>query len=228
MPAFRSFLRDLVISIVLCSANLALAAEEEVFDLFCKSLPAFFRAAPPSSCPPQRRTPKRYTPHLQQTSGSNQAGLENMNSSDLEYVGFWPRVGATLIDLALIYMCILPPLYAIYGAAYWSSNALVQGPADFLLTGVLPTVATILLWAWKQATPGKMAMGAKIVDAVTGGAPTTTQLMWRYAAYFLAMLPLGLGLLWVAFDDRKQGWHDKLSGTVVVRPKNRHRDVSFD
>jgi uncharacterized RDD family membrane protein YckC len=30
-----------------------------------------------------------------------------------------------------------------------------------------------------------------------------------------------LGIIWVAFDPRKQGWHDKLAGTVVVRPKNR-------
>jgi len=26
-----------------------------------------------------------------------------------------------------------------------------------------------------------------------------------------------LGLVWVAFDRRKQGWHDKLAGTVVIR-----------
>jgi uncharacterized RDD family membrane protein YckC len=32
---------------------------------------------------------------------------------------------------------------------------------------------------------------------------------------------LGLGLIWVAFDPKKQGWHDKLAGTVVIRSKNR-------
>jgi uncharacterized RDD family membrane protein YckC len=30
-----------------------------------------------------------------------------------------------------------------------------------------------------------------------------------------------LGLVWVAFDPRKQGWHDKIAGTVVVRPRRR-------
>jgi len=35
------------------------------------------------------------------------------------------------------------------------------------------------------------------------------------------MLPLFLGIVWVAFDRRKQGWHEKLAGTVVVRPKLR-------
>jgi uncharacterized RDD family membrane protein YckC len=30
-------------------------------------------------------------------------------------------------------------------------------------------------------------------------------------------LAIGLGFLWIAFDDRKQGWHDKIAGTVVIR-----------
>jgi uncharacterized RDD family membrane protein YckC len=33
------------------------------------------------------------------------------------------------------------------------------------------------------------------------------------------MLPLFIGILWVAFDSRKQGWHDKIAGTVVVRTR---------
>jgi len=35
------------------------------------------------------------------------------------------------------------------------------------------------------------------------------------------MIPFFLGILWVGIDARKQGWHDKLAGTVVVRPKLR-------
>ena len=74
-----------------------------------------------------------------------------------------------------------------------------------------------------------MAVSARIVDAKTGGKPTTRQLIVRYLGYFVSTIPLGLGLLWVAFDPRKQGWHDKLAGTVVVRPRNRGpAAVSFD
>jgi uncharacterized RDD family membrane protein YckC len=39
----------------------------------------------------------------------------------------------------------------------------------------------------------------------------------RYFAYFVSTIPFCLGFLWVAFDKRKQGWHDKLAHTVVVR-----------
>jgi uncharacterized RDD family membrane protein YckC len=142
-----------------------------------------------------------------------------MTDSDLEYVGFWPRVGAALIDTLLIGMISWPLLTAIYGTSYWSSEAFIKGPADFLLSWVFPAVAVIAFWMAKQATPGKMAISARIVDAETGNAPSTGQLIGRYFGYFAAMLPLFVGIIWVAFDRRKQGWHDKLAGTVVVRKR---------
>jgi len=70
-------------------------------------------------------------------------------------------------------------------------------------------------------TPGKIAIGARIVDARTGAKPSTGQLIGRYFGYYVSTIPLFLGLIWVAFDSRKQGWHDKLAGTVVVRDKHR-------
>ncbi|RYY81863.1 MAG: RDD family protein, partial [Comamonadaceae bacterium] len=48
-------------------------------------------------------------------------------------------------------------------------------------------------------------------------------------AYFVSAIPLCIGFLWVAWDPRKQGWHDKLAGTVVVRARKRGpRPVQFD
>ncbi len=144
-----------------------------------------------------------------------------MKSDDLEYVGFWPRVGASLIDTLLVGLICWPLVTWIYGGEYWLDTALVKGPADFLLTWVLPAVAVLLFWVYRQATPGKMAISARIVDAATGGPPSTRQLVGRYFAYYVSLLPLALGFFWVAFDPRKQGWHDKLAGTLVVRPKKR-------
>ncbi|SFD89707.1 RDD family protein [Paracidovorax konjaci] len=140
---------------------------------------------------------------------------------DLEYVGFWARVGATLIDTVLLLVVTVPLLLAIYGRAYFESERLLMGPADFLISWVLPAVAVVLFWISRQATPGKMAIGARVVDAATGRPLTPRQSVGRYLGYFVSSVPLGLGLLWVAFDGRKQGWHDKLAGTVVVRAKKR-------
>jgi uncharacterized RDD family membrane protein YckC len=152
-----------------------------------------------------------------------------MQPNELEYVGFWPRVGASIIDSVLLGVFIWPILLTYYGDAYWSSDKFIQGPMDFILSWVTPAVVVIIFWTTKQATPGKMAISAKVVDSRTGNAPTTGQCIGRYLSYFLAARPLGLGVRWVAFDGRNQGWHDKLAGTVVVRQKNRERKpVSFD
>ena len=141
-------------------------------------------------------------------------------SADLEYVGFWLRVVAALIDTVLLTIIIFPILWAVYGPTYLVGDRFIQGPVDFLVTWVLPAVAAVLFWIARQATPGKMAIGARIVDAGTGGKPSTGQLVLRYFGYYLSMFPCFLGILWIAFDRRKQGWHDKIARTVVVRPKD--------
>ncbi len=147
----------------------------------------------------------------------------DVQEGELEYVGFWPRVGATLIDALIIAVITGPVLVAIYGWGYYLDPAgpMISGPADFLISWVLPAVAVILFWLYKQATPGKMAVGARVVDARTGNTISVGQSIGRYLAYFISMLPLFLGVIWVAFDPRKQGWHDKLAGTVVIRPQHR-------
>ena len=146
---------------------------------------------------------------------------QDVEGPDLEYVGFWPRVGAALIDTLLMLVVCAPLVTAIYGKAYWNSDKFIEGPADFLINWVLPAIAVILFWIYRQATPGKIAISARIVDAETGLAPSTGQLIGRYVAYYAAALPLMVGIIWVAFDPRKQGWHDKLAGTVVVRARQR-------
>lgn len=60
-------------------------------------------------------------------------------------------------------------------------------------------------------------LSLRVVDAESGGPLTLGQGVGRYFAYFVSTIPLGLGFLWVAFDKRKQGWHDKLAHTVVIR-----------
>ena len=119
-----------------------------------------------------------------------------------EYVGFQRRLAAFAID-ALLAFVVFGPL-ALFG---------LRG---FVVEALVPALAVLAFWRACGATPGKLALGAKIVDARTGGAPTLPALVARYAAYFLSMLPFFLGFAWIAIDRRKQGWHDKIAGTVVV------------
>jgi len=144
----------------------------------------------------------------------------DLDPNEYQYVGFWLRVGAAIIDTILV-LCVAVPLVVwFYG---W--DELVFGSAEgfrptrFAIDWLLPAAATLLFWYFRSATPGKLVIGARIVDAKSGGKPTTAQLVVRYLGYFVSTIPLCLGLLWVAFDARKQGFHDKLARTVVIRRK---------
>ena len=154
-----------------------------------------------------------------------------MDASEVEYVGFWSRFGASLIDTLLLLMVTVPLLVSVYGWEYFNTEnpALVVGPADFIISWVLPFALTVLFWSGLQATPGKMVVSARVVDARTGGNISVAKSVGRYLGYFVSMLPFGLGFLWIAFDPKKQGWHDKMAGTVVVRPKHAGvQPVKFD
>ena len=136
---------------------------------------------------------------------------------DVRYAGFWIRVGAALIDTVLITALVLPLLIVVYGTEHLGSRQLVAGTWDVLINWVLPAVVIIVFWIYRSATPGKMILKLKIIDAKTGGKISTGQCIGRYFAYYVSIIPFMLGIIWVGFDDRKQGWHDKLAGTLVVR-----------
>ena len=141
-----------------------------------------------------------------------------MNEPQPEYVGFWARVGASIIDTILMLVIVAPLLTYFYGGAYWmGAFGFIAGPADVLLNWILPAIAVIVFWIYRQATPGKMAISAKIVDATTLGKPSTGQLVIRYLGYYVSFIAFCLGFIWVGIDARKQGWHDKMAGTLVIR-----------
>ena len=144
-----------------------------------------------------------------------------------QYAGFWIRTGAAIIDSILLLIIIMPILTAIYGSDYWLGEQLINGTWDVFLNYIFPAIAVLVFWSYKSATPGKMGTKLTIVDAKTGAKPTTQQFIIRYIGYYVATIPLGLGILWVAFDKRKQGWHDKIANTVVIR-NNQSEPVRFD
>ncbi len=138
------------------------------------------------------------------------------------YAGFWCRLVAALID-SLLFMVLMAlttvVLYGLDAEVLWEyvyCEQAMNGLLDFVVSWLLPAVVIMLFWEYKLATPGKMVISAKIVDADSGARPSPKQWIFRYLGYFASALPLGLGFLWIAFDSRKQGWHDKLANTVVI------------
>ena len=135
-------------------------------------------------------------------------------SSSPDYAGFWQRALAFLIDSLIVVVIAMPVIVVAFGADYFSLDPLRRS-WDLLIALIVGT-AIVVFWRLYGATPGKLAVALRVVDAETGKAPSTGRLVVRLLCYFVSALPLYLGFLWIAVDRRKQGWHDKIAGTVVI------------
>ncbi len=159
----------------------------------------------------------------------------------LEYAGFWIRFAAGIIDLAIILSLIysissitlrifsdIPSIAAFSGIYYGqgigaiagSSEQVEPGRRDFLIiaaTAVLIAMFYIIgMWVWQGQTLGKMVTGIKVIR--TDSSPLMLpHAVARFLGLLLSIAMLGIGLIWIAFDSRKQGIHDKIADTYVVK-----------
>ncbi len=67
-------------------------------------------------------------------------------------------------------------------------------------------------------TPGKQLVGIRVVRA-DGEPLTATDAIMRYIGYYINTAVLMLGWIWALFDDRRQGWHDKIANTLVIQAR---------
>ncbi len=104
---------------------------------------------------------------------------------------------------------------------FFNENGLIRVVIDQLLQITILCVAIIWFWFKKQATPGKIFLSMKIVDAKTLGKPSHRQLIIRLFSYIISILPALIGVIWIAFDSKKQGWHDKIANTLVIEEKKK-------
>ncbi|HUQ76631.1 MAG TPA: RDD family protein [Burkholderiales bacterium] len=139
-------------------------------------------------------------------------------SSSPDYAGFWQRAAAFAIDALIVTVVLVPLMVVVFGMRRISLDP-AQHSWD-LLAIVAIVIALIGFWRYCGATPGKIALGVRIVDAATGQPPTLLRLALRFVGYFVSALPLYLGFLWIAVDRRKQGWHDKIARTIVINSED--------
>lgn len=138
------------------------------------------------------------------------------------YAGFWIRTAATLIDTVLLSLILIPILWFFY-AGDWDrilATGLSSKPQivwfDMLMNYIMPLLYTLLMWMLWSASLGKKILGLKIIDASSGAPLRFGQALLRYLGYFPAVIMMMIGIFWVIFDQRKQGWHDKMANTIVV------------
>ena len=138
---------------------------------------------------------------------------EKIDLDNYEYASFIDRVIASVIDGIIIFF----PLMLIESSFILNTGNLFSSSLFFEI--IIPCLITILFWTQKGATPGKMIMNMMVIDNMTKEKMTVGQSIIRYIGYFPSMLVLGLGLLWVAIDERNQGWHDKIANTIVIKKR---------
>lgn len=141
-------------------------------------------------------------------------------SIQVEYASFGRRLGAHLIDSFLLFV-----VTAIVTVPLGVTAALRGAdPSQLSLPSTLASIASLLLpilycvgyWTKKGATPGKTALGIRVVNA-DDNAPSGAQATVRYFAYILSSLPFCLGYAWMIWDREKRCWHDIIAGTRVIR-----------
>lgn len=135
---------------------------------------------------------------------------------EYEYAGFWIRVLAAIIDSLVIGLVIVPIFVVVAMMGFVDVEDTSFGIADVVMQ-VLSVVFYVFCWVKYAGTPGKRILKLKVLDADTGENLTVGKAIIRYIVYIISYIPLFLGLIWVAFDKRKQGWHDKAANSVVVK-----------
>jgi uncharacterized RDD family membrane protein YckC len=111
--------------------------------------------------------------------------------------GFWERMGAAFLDMVIVGvlggLVHVAPLGLLIGVAYFAG-----------------------MWTWKQTTIGGIVIGLKVVR-IDGRPFTFVTAIVRALAAIFSVIVFFFGFIWIGWDVEKQGWHDKIAGTVVVR-----------
>lgn len=143
-----------------------------------------------------------------------------------QYGGFWIRVVAYIIDSIIINIGS-GVLGLFFGVGLGAGLGAIDTPQDQIvdtaeLTGAL--LGLLVSWLYfavmessaMQATLGKKVFGLIVVDTA-GDRISFLRATGRYFSKILSALILLIGFIMVAFTERKQGLHDLIAGTLVVK-----------
>ena len=158
--------------------------------------------------------------------------------SDVNYAGFWHRVLAAIVDALIMFVPMIAVMYVFGILDTVFENPGAPAPVGFVFFGL------VVGWGYKsllessamQATPGKMALGLRVTDLdgarVSLGTATLRSWPWWLASVFqLVEVIVGMSsalstivtfagvisVVVVAFTARKQGVHDLIAKTLVLR-----------
>jgi uncharacterized RDD family membrane protein YckC len=162
-----------------------------------------------------------------------QYGTPQVYGPQPTYAGFWIRLVARLIDGVIIGIPfgIIFGVFAVAGGVFAgnasSSNQDTQNAAAaafggafillYLIALVVQVGYWIYFWGSSGATLGMRLLHLRVVDAVTGAPIGYARATVRFLMSIVNSWACYIGWIWVAFDPRKQGWHDKVANSVVLQ-----------
>lgn len=160
--------------------------------------------------------PPDYPPPPQMAGGHQPAPLSYADPA--AYGGFWIRVLAYIVDaiiLGILGGVLSVPLGVDLSdlTSMSETNARASNAIDLVLSFLYFS----LLWSYMGASLGQRLLGLRVVDATSGQPISFGKAALRWLGLVLSFAVCAIGVIWVAFDARKQGWMDKIAGTLVVR-----------
>ena len=152
---------------------------------------------------------------------------------EYSYGGFWRRAMAFFIDKIILFFTSLFILFIgvlslTLGFMSHYRDMLPERFEELTIIFVavyLFTTISISMFYFTYfhgasgQTPGKMIFGLKVIQS-SGEQMTFGLAFLRWVGYIISAFVFYLGFIWIAFDKRKQGWHDKIAGTVVIRVRD--------
>ncbi|OPY89633.1 MAG: RDD family protein [Syntrophus sp. PtaU1.Bin208] len=138
------------------------------------------------------------------------------------YGGFWKRSIAYLVDKVILFFICL--LFLVVGLSALNSgfNGLEPGKVIgrfsliyYVMTHLLGMLYFTYFHGTVGQTPGKMLLGLQVIQS-SGEKMTLGLAFLRWVGSIFSGLILYLGFLWIIFDRKKQGWHDKIAETLVI------------
>lgn len=178
--------------------------------------------------PPPPAAPPGYPPYGGYGApGYGMPGATDGPAPGLRYAGFGIRVGAYLIDAIIVLVVALIVSPALGGITRESQQVIIDGTtvttssvngAWELFSFLLQAIYFIGFWTLNNGkSPGMMALKLRVLRAADGKPIGLGQAVIRYIGMLISFWVIFIGVVWVAFDPRRQGWHDKMAGTFVVQ-----------
>ncbi len=148
-----------------------------------------------------------------------------------QYAGFISRFLAYIIDIVIILLILvlvggtIQLILTFFGlddaVTQIEQSISLQGSILRFITaawgiGLIAFLYFVLSWTVTSGkTLGNGLMGLRIVP-MNGTRLTLMWAIWRYIAFWMSVLALGLGIFWILVSDKRQGWHDKMARTCVI------------